>query len=176
MSRRRTVDASTLLDLTWSTNHFPLPPPDGASPLRPARNATSTTSSDLPSITPTPPRRSLTHSTPQIQLDQCLETPPRQNLVVAMTTDEDDGDSDAPISPRGAPDGRVEIENVDVEEAAPARTVRPSLERMSSRHGSLGGGRTETEDDETSSDEEDRSDVSDIEVREEEQVGMTSPV
>ena len=94
-----------------------------------------------------------------------------------MTTDDDDdGDSDAPISPRGAPDGRVEIENVDVEEAAPARTVRPSLERMSSRHGSLGGGRTETEDDETSSDEEDRSDVSDIEVREEEQVGMNSPI
>jgi len=178
MNRRRTVDASTLLDLNWSTNHFPLPPPDGASPIRPTRNTTSSTSTALPAISPMPPRRnSLTHSTPQVQLQQCAETPPRQNLVVSMTTEEDDEEDDedeediaAPISPRGAPDGRVEIEHNEQaadSNAVAARIMRPSL---SSRPGSLGGGRTETEDDEdSSSDEDDRSDVSDIEIREEEQ-------
>ena len=95
-----------------------------------------------------------------------------------MTTEEDDEEDDeddediaAPISPRGAPDGRVEIEHNEQaadSNAVAARIMRPSL---SSRPGSLGGGRTETEDDEdSSSDEDDRSDVSDIEIREEEQV------
>ena len=166
MSRRRTVDASTLLDLTWSTNHFPLPAPDGASPLRPARNTIASTSSAHPSISQTPPRKGLIHSTPQVQPQRCLETPPRRSLVIAMTDDDDD---EVPMSPRGAPDGRVEIEDIEEVDEDVGRG-RPSVDR-SSRLGSLGGGRTETEDDESSSsDEDDQSDVSDIFVREEEPV------
>lgn len=45
--RRRTVDPSTLLDPNWSAS-FPLPPPDGASPIRAPRPRTSLE---------TPPRR-----------------------------------------------------------------------------------------------------------------------
>ena len=173
MNRRRTVDASTLLDLNWSTNHFPLPPPDGASPIRPVRGVAASTSTALTGVSPAPLRRRLSHSTPQVQPEQCLETPPRQNLVVTMTSEGDDDDDDeAPISPRGAPDGHVEIEQNEEVANAAARIMRPSL---LSRQGSLGGGRTETEDDESSSeeedDEDDRSDVFEAEIKEEEQVG-----
>jgi len=180
MSRRRTVDASTLLDLNWSTNHFPLPPPDGASPLRPQRSTLASASTALSSVAETPPRRSLTHSTPQVlhqlplDTQQCLETPPRRSLVVAMTTEnsDDDEENEVPMSPRGAPDGRVEIEDVDEGGDRGSGRDHQSVHRTA-RQESLGGGRTETEDDEDSSseddDEDDRSDVSDIVVRDEDQ-------
>jgi len=85
-----------------------------------------------------------------------------------MNDDDDGDDNDLPMSPRGAPDGRVEIE--DVEEANEDVGRDRLSDERTSRLGSLGGGRTETEDDEdSSSDEDDRSEVSDIVVREEEQ-------
>ena len=94
-----------------------------------------------------------------------------------MTTDDDDDEEeeDAPMSPRGAPDGSVEVVETN-EEIAAVASGRPSVGRSTSRPDSLGGGRTETEDDEDSDvsndedDDDDQSDISDIEVGEREEV------
>ena len=92
-----------------------------------------------------------------------------------MTTEnsDDDEENEVPMSPRGAPDGRVEIEDVDEGGDRGSGRDHQSVHRTA-RQESLGGGRTETEDDEDSSseddDEDDRSDVSDIVVRDEDQV------
>ena len=95
-----------------------------------------------------------------------------------MTTDdEEEEEGDAPMSPRGAPDGSVEVveTNEEIGVAAVVDSGRPSVGR-SSRPGSLGGGRTETEDDEDSvtdeddDDDDDQSDIWNIEVGEKEEV------